>query len=130
MKKIVFGFMCYFLYAVAHAQEEPPSKNLVVIPDLSCKISWFLPIEQASATERSTYIASLIHHAEVLAGKKQKIKNEKRFLAKMFHKTHKNHYFDTFADSIFYYIFRLVHCNNQNQFGKSAHIASCRKTLL
>lgn len=82
MKKIVFGFVCYFVYAIAHAQEEPPSI-------WACKVSWFLPTEQASTSERTAHTALLFQHAQDWAGKKQKAKNDRHFLAKMFHKTHK-----------------------------------------
>lgn len=83
MKKYIIGCVCYFLFLVAHAQEEPPSS-------WKTQLSWFLPTEQASASERQAYTHLLFAHAQKLAHKKQKVRHERAFLAKLYRITHRN----------------------------------------
>lgn len=94
--------MCYFLFLVAHAQDEPPSTS-----QWTAQLSWFLPTEQVSASERAIYTQTLLAYTHTWAGKARKAKNDRAFLEKLFNATHRKFLKKYQTDSPFYKAMRV-----------------------
>ncbi len=82
MKKYLF-ILCYFTSIEAYSQDKQ------FIAQWMVHVSWFLPAEQVSRTERTEYTQKLLEHCQKLAKQRRNIKQERKFLQKVFYQTHK-----------------------------------------
>ena len=88
MKKFVLFLLCFCASFAVRSQDEPPSMDSLAYQNWAVMVSWFLPLDNVTPTERAAYTQNLQAHCRKLQ-LERKQKNEQQFLAYIFRKTHK-----------------------------------------